>query len=47
MLTPPEFSEIIKQPLSEADKNTFLAEQSFMRQIDWAVYHRDLFSEVR
>ena len=42
MLTPPEFSEIIKQPLSEADKNTYQT-----REIDMAIYHRDLFSEVK
>ena len=47
MFKPLEFSEIIEQPLSEADKNTFLAEQSFMRQIEWSLVHHDLFSEVK
>lgn len=47
MIKPPAFSEIIEQPLSEADKNTFLAEQSFMRQVEWSLVYRDLFSEVR
>ena len=46
MIKPPAFEEIIAMPLSEADKNTFLADQAFIRSLEWAVRHQDLFSEV-
>ena len=42
MFKPLEFSEIIEQPLSEADTYTYKT-----REIDLAIYHRDLFSEVK
>ena len=45
MLKPPEFSEIIEKPLSEAEKETFLAEQYWFRSLERAV--QDLFSEVK
>jgi hypothetical protein len=47
MITPPEFSEIIQQPLSEDDKESFLADQYWWRSLEWHVQHQDLFSEVK
>jgi hypothetical protein len=47
MIKPPEFSEIIQQPLSEADKHSFLADQLFLRDLEWRLKNFDLFSEVK
>ena len=49
MIKPPEFKEIISQPLSEAELNTFLAEQTFQRYLEWAEKNQpaDLFKEVK
>ena len=46
MIKPPEFNEIIAEPLSEADKDQFLSEQCFMRSLEWAAEHQDLFNEA-
>ena len=35
----PTFDEIISVPLTEAEKRQFLAEQAFMREVEWAAKH--------
>lgn len=45
MVKPPEFDDIISQPLTDAEKDTFLAEQYWFRSLERSV--QDLFSEVK
>ena len=45
--TPPTYEQIIERTLSAAEIKRFMAEQAFMRQVEWAAKHNiptgDLF----
>jgi len=46
MPKPISYADIFKEPLTEAQINQFLAEQAYMRDIEWQHKHSDLFSEA-
>jgi hypothetical protein len=46
MPKPISYADIFKEPLTQAQVNQFLAEQEFIRDLEWHAKHADLFAGV-